>query len=179
MGSNFSNFMFKHSIPSTAASFAIGTASATMATTMASDLVIPVLYMVVSIFKAVPKAPKFQLMPFGNSIVVWLCVLMTSYVLMEFVFARGMIGVSTAVLDSNDKKTMDKAREEAVKPIEQAKQAVREAVGGFTGGQSFAEYATSDGPRATDHELERSLSASKLKRSATLQTAPADFDGSM
>ena len=104
---------------------------------------------------------------------------MTSYVLMEFVFARGMIGVSTAVLDSNDKKTMDKAREEAVKPIEQAKQAVRVAVDGFTGGQSFAEYATANGPRATDHELERSLSASKLKRSATLQTAPADFDGSM
>jgi hypothetical protein len=72
------------------------------------------------------------------------------------------------VLDSNDKKVMDKAREEAVKPIEKAKQVVRDAVGGFTGGPAFAEY-----------DMEGSLNASKPGKAVALSTAPADFDGSM
>jgi large-conductance mechanosensitive channel len=182
MGGNFSQFMFKHSIPATAASFAIGSASATMAKTMASDMVIPLLYILVNVFYTVPKAPSFKMLPFGNSLIEWLCVLVTSYVLMEYVFARGMIGVSTVVLDSNDKKTMTKAREEAAKPIEQAKKVVREAVDGFTGGQTFAQYVSSTAsspPGGADSVGHTVALESKSKTSATLQTAPADFDGSI
>lgn len=191
MGADFSRFMFKHSIPATAASFSIGTASADMAKTMASDLVMPVIFATVGLVRSVPDAPKFKIMPFANSMVVWLCVLLTSYVLMEYVFARGMIGVSTVVLDKTDKQTLDQARKEAAKPIEKAKKAVRDVVGGITGAPASAGYASlagspgsgaaspssSDGPRPNEPDL-----AVDQRRSGgclTRNTAPAEFDGTI
>jgi len=181
MGANFSNFMFKHSIPATAASFAIGSASATMATTMASDIVIPILCAIVGFFRMRKIGPKFRLMPFANSVVVWLCVLFTTYILMEFVFARGMIGVSTVVLDGKEQETLNAARAKAAKPIQQAKQVVREAVSGFSSGPSFADYASISA--ATDHVTDATASmvqTTKPKTSVALQTtAPANFDGTM
>lgn len=188
MGADFSSFMFKHSIPATAASFSIGAASADMAKMMASDLVMPVIFAVVGLVRSVPDAPKFRVMPFANSVVVWLCVLLTSYVLMEYVFARGMIGVSTVVLDKNDKQTLSRARKEAAKPIEKAKKAVRDVVGGIAGAPVSAGYASlvasagggsadTDGPVPSEADL--NVDQRRSGGCLTRNTAPAEFDGTI
>ena len=110
-----------------------------------------------------------------------MCVLFTTYILMEFVFARGMIGVSTVVLDGKEQETLNAARAKAAKPIQQAKQVVREAVSGFSSGPSFADYASISA--ATDHVTDATASmvqTTKPKTSVALQTtAPANFDGTM
>ena len=204
MGAEFSQFMFKHKIPATAASFSIGSASAEMAKTMASDMVLPVIFGVIGLVHPVSKAPKFQLGPFANSVVVWLCVVMTSYLLMEYVFARCMIGITTTVLDKDDKKILCKAREEAVKPLKKAKRAVQSVVDGISGAPGATEYATvsasddehaSAAPQAEDHKLgwdgPRAAGAfdgaaiagapggSSYRRGVAHDTAPSDFDGSL
>ena len=129
MGSCFSAFMWKHKIPATAASFSIGAASADMAKTMAQDMVMPLLYGVAALVIPVHDAPKFRVGAFANSIVVWLCVLVTSFLLMEYLFARGVIGISTVVLDKQDKKSISRAREHAAAPIRKAREAVQSVVG--------------------------------------------------
>ena len=133
MGACFSAFMFKHKIPATAASFSIGAASADMAKTMAQDLVMPLLYGLAALVIPVQNAPKFQIAAFANSIVVWLCVLVTSFVLMEYLFARGVIGMSTVVLDKQDKASISKAREQAAEPLRKAREAVQNVVGNMAG----------------------------------------------
>ena len=124
--------------------------------------------------------PKFRLMPFANSVVVWLCVLFTTYILMEFVFARGMIGVSTVVLDGKEQETLNAARAKAAKPIQKAKQVVREAVSGFSSGPSFADYASISAASDGVTDATAVVQTTEPKTSVTLSTtAPANFDGTI
>lgn len=190
MGAEFSQFMFKHSIPATAASFSIGTASADMAKTMAADLVLPILFAIVGLVHPAKNPPKFRILPFANSVVVWLCVLVTSYVLMEYVFARGMVGVSTVVLNNDDKKTLSKAREEAAKPLEKAKRAVKSVVGGMTPSTLSDQYApVNEAAIATVHNNPHEERQEKLtpgsciggsfRPSVAKDKARPDFDGTL
>lgn len=139
MLNGFAEFMFKHKIPATAAAFSIGGASAEMAKTMSTDLVLPVFYRLVYIFYPRIKVPKFQALPFFNAMISWACVLFTSYVLMEIVFARGVIGASTVVLDKKEEAELSRARNMVIEPLQQAKRAVQEMVG-LVGAPDSVEY---------------------------------------
>lgn len=173
MGANFSHFMYKHSIPSTAAAFSIGGASAEMAKTMANDIVLPLVYGMLSAWKPVKQAPRFQIKPFLHTLVVWVCVLVTSYLLMEFVFARGVIGVSTVVMSNKDKEELNKARAEAGKPLEKAKSIVRDMVVGASTDKEYAEItAAPPSVMPPDH---RRLSPGGP---VTLKPSSVEFDGS-
>lgn len=122
--SGFSEFMFKHNIPATAAAFSIGGASAEMAKCLAHTILLPLVYYV---FGFVWKTPKMEIefLPFAESFVSWTCVLVTSYVLMELLFARGIIGASTIVMDRAEKKKLDEARDKASRPLKQAKEVIQ------------------------------------------------------
>lgn len=124
MISGFSEFMFKHNIPATAAAFSIGGASAEMAKCLTHTIVIPIVYTILGIVWRTPKL-KIQFRPFAESFVTWICVLVTSYILMELLFARAIIGASTIVLDHADKKKLDKARVIASQPLKDAKEAIQ------------------------------------------------------
>lgn len=188
MGACFSAFMFKHKIPATAASFSIGAASADMAKTMAQDLVMPLLYGVAALVIPVQNAPKFRISAFANSIVVWLCVLVTSFVLMEYLFARGVIGMSTVVLDKQDKASISKAREQAAEPMRKARAAVQNVVGNMTGvGTSdgiLAPFTTRTskapvGPRANAGLLSPDNRGAGTTSIARVAPSPVQFDGSL
>ena len=176
MGATFSEFMFVHKIPSTAAAFSIGGASAEMAKIMARDMILPIVYACVGAVYPLANAPRFQTREFVGSVVTWVCVLVTSYVLMEMVFARGVLGASTVVMDADQKASLSKARDKAAEPLKQAKRAVEDLVGGFTGVSADAQYARvpaeSEGVIAVDH---RRLSPGGT---VTLKPAPAHFSGS-
>jgi large-conductance mechanosensitive channel len=175
MGATFSEFMFVHNIPSTAAAFSIGGASAEMAKIMARDMILPIVYACVGALYPIANAPKFQTREFLGSVVTWVCVLVTSYVLMEMVFARGVLGASTVVMNAEQKKKLYQAREKAAEPMKEAKRAVQDLVGGLTGAPSSTDYASvpseSESVLAVDH---RRLSPGGP---VTLKPAPADFNG--
>lgn len=141
MFGDFKAYMFKHKIPATAAAFSVGGASAEMAKIMSKDIVLPTIISIVSL--AFPRLQKqsIQFMPFVGSVVSWLCVLLTSYVLMELVFSRAMLGTSMVVLDRKEEDDFERAKDVAKEPIKQASQVIKKFV---VGGVEPVTYAPVD-----------------------------------
>ena len=199
MGAEFSAFMFKHKIPATAASFSIGSASAEMAKSMAHGLVLPLVFSAVGLVHPLKNTPKFEIMAFANSIVVWMCVLVTSYLLMEYLFARGVIGVSTVVLDKEEEETINKARKQAGEPIRRAREAVKHVVDNISGTPSHSSpsdnllapisgnsgtNAIVPGRRGSEPcpnagDLPAGQARTSISGAVARKCAPAEFDGSL
>lgn len=130
MFSDFKTFMFKHKIPATAAAFSVGGASAEMAKTMSQDIVLPLVIYIIRLVYPRLQSQQIKWVPFIGSVVSWACVLVTSYVLMELVFSRTMLGASLVVLDRKEEDEFQKAKDVAKEPIEQASKAIKKLVVG-------------------------------------------------
>jgi large-conductance mechanosensitive channel len=142
MFEGFKTFMFKHKIPATAAAFSIGGASAEMAKTMSVDIILPfVLYAAHLVYPHVRRQPV-RIMPFIGTVVSWGCVLVTSYILMEIVFSRGVLGASLVVMDKKEAHDFEKAQTIAKEPMEQASRAIKEFVVGGIEGAMYARVGT-------------------------------------
>jgi len=153
MFEGFKTFMFKHKIPATAAAFSIGGASAEMAKTMSKDLILPiVLYTAHLAFPRIKTQP-LKFLPFVGTVVSWACVLVTSYVLMELVFSRTVLGASLNVLDKKEENDFEKAQTVAKEPIERASKAIKElVVNGFDGSASYAPVSSGAAPKSASSE---------------------------
>jgi hypothetical protein len=162
MGAHFSQFMYVHKIPTTAAAFSIGGASAKMAKMMAIDVVLPLLYGLVGLVYKVKGAPKLQLKPFFNAVVTWVCVLFASYVLVEYVFGRTVMGMSTVVVGEEQRKEMGRAREQAIRPMEHARAAVQAVVGFPAGGALYHAAPPPPFPLAKADALESDRKTSSI-----------------
>ena len=141
MFDGFKTFMFKHKIPATAAAFSVGGASAEMAKTMSTDIILPVLLYTANLaFPKVTRQP-IRLWPFFGTVVSWACVLVTSYILMELVFSRAVLGASLVVMDKTEEHEYEKAQNITKEPIKQASRAIKDFV---ANGIESAKYATVD-----------------------------------
>lgn len=147
----FKAFMFKHKIPATAAAFSIGGASADMARTMSTDIILPIVVYLAHLAVPSVRTQPLRVLPFFGTVVSWGCVLVTSYILMELVFSRTVLGASLNVLDEKEEAAFTKAQDVAKEPIKQASQAIKEMVAGNVEGTSM--YAPVD-PRAGENATE-------------------------
>lgn len=176
MGAGFSEFMFVHRIPSTAAAFSVGQASAEMARNMAMDMIIPFGSLILGTIVPInPASKRIKVRPFLDSAIAWIVVMATSYLLMEIVFARGVLGASSIVMDTKDRKQLEIAQKKASEPIQQAKQVVAKMVGGITGAPTTSGFA--EVPASTPMDLQADTRRSTSTSTALAQSAPADFDG--
>lgn len=123
--SGFAEFMFKHKIPATAAAFSIGGASAEMAKCLSHTILVPTLYASLSRFIEFKNPAQFAIKPFAESFISWVCVLVTSYVLMELLFARTILGASTTVMSANDRAELKAAIRDGIDPIKKATDTVK------------------------------------------------------
>ena len=102
---NFREYLFVNKIPATAAAVSIGTITKEFVTSIVLDLLIPVVLLVVKFMAPVAWRPRVQFIE-GNAgdfnirrvvemTAIWVSVLAISYILLEYVVQRGVIGVRT------------------------------------------------------------------------------------
>ena len=178
MVSAFAQFMFKHKIPATAAAFSIGGASAEMAKIMTNDLVLPIVYSCVALLGwPGVKVPTMQFLPFFNALIMWVCVLVTSFFLMEILFSRGVLGASSVVLDTKEKAELSKAQDVAKQPIKNAAQAVKDMVGMVSGAPTLPELA--EVPLAQENHIAPDHRRLSPGGPTALRAAPAEFNATL
>jgi hypothetical protein len=174
--------MYVHKIPTTAAAFSIGGASAEMAKMAAVDIVLPTIYGLAALVFRFEGAPPFKIKPFFNAVVTWVCVLFASYVLVEYVFGRTVMGMSTVVVGDDQRREMGQARRQAIEPIVKAGEAVRAVVPFISAGapayapvpEAMAVVLESD--RKSSSVVPRVLAGASVGGDAV--TAPREVDAS-
>jgi large-conductance mechanosensitive channel len=138
MFEGFKTFMFKHKIPATAAAFSVGGASAEMAKTMSTDIILPVVLYVAHLANPSVVRQPLKIWPFFGTVVSWACVLVTSYILMELVFSRAVLGASLVVMDKKEEHDYEKAQDVTKEPMKQASRAIKDFVANGLEGAMYA-----------------------------------------
>ena len=140
---NFKEFMFTSNVVKTSAGYAIGAATADLAKSVTYSLLIPVIQMLWArmMFRTVTVHTDIEAIL--ESMLYWVCVIIVAYVLSEWLFSRGILGLKTTI-DETQRKQLQSAeklaKDETKEMVQAAGQPLKNVANMLLGGNDEAIY---------------------------------------